>query len=80
MRRSCSLFLYFISRFYELKFGQKTFNSVFIAAAAMLVVLLCVAALGFDTYDALIVANRLTLGVLAVFGTRLFRLMTGVTK
>jgi hypothetical protein len=73
-------FLYFISRFYELKFGQKTFSSVFIAAAALLVVLLGVAVLGFYYYDALIMANLLTLGVLAIFGTRLFRIMTGVTK
>ncbi len=44
------------------------------------VVLLGVAVLDLYNYDALILANLLTLGVLAVFGTRLFRIMTGVTK
>jgi len=73
-------FLGFISRFYELKFGQRTFSSAFIAATVLVVVLLCIALLGFDTYDALIGANLLTLGVLGVFGLRLFRTMTGVTK
>jgi hypothetical protein len=73
-------FLYFISRFYELKFGQKTFSSVFIIAVALLLVLLGVAIIGLYYYEALIVANLLTLGVIAIFGTHLFRLMTGVTK
>jgi hypothetical protein len=73
-------FLYFISRFYELKFGQKTFNSAFIAAAALLLGLLAATLLGLYAYDALIIANLLALGVLAVFGMRLFRIMTGVTK
>ncbi len=73
-------FLFFISRFYELKFRQKTMSSVFILAAALVLVLLGVAVLGIYYYEALILANLLTLGVLAVFGTRLFRIMTGVTK
>lgn len=73
-------FLFFISRFYEIKFRQKTMSSVFILAAALVLVLLGVAVLGFYYYDALIIANVLTLGVLAIFGTRLFRIMTGVTK
>lgn len=73
-------FLFFISRFYEIKFRQKTLSSVFILAAALVLVLLGVAVLGIYYYEALILANLLTLGVLAVFGTRLFRIMTGVTK
>jgi hypothetical protein len=73
-------FLFFISRFYEIKFRQKTLSSVFILAAALVLVLLGIAVLGIYYYDALILANLLTLGVLAVFGTRLFRIMTGVTK
>jgi hypothetical protein len=73
-------FLYFISRFYELKFRQKTFSPAFILAAALVLVLLAVAVLSLYYYDALILANLMTLCVLAVFGTRLFRIMTGVTK
>jgi hypothetical protein len=73
-------FLYFISRFYELKFGQKTFSIVFIVVAVLLVILLGVTMLDFNNYDPLIIANLLTLGVLLVFGLRLFRTMTGVTK
>jgi hypothetical protein len=73
-------FLYFISRFYELKFSQKTLSSAFILTAALVLVLLGIAVLGLYYYDALIIANVLTLVVLALFGTRLFRIMTGVTK
>jgi hypothetical protein len=73
-------FLYFISRFYEIKFGQKTFSVVFIVAAVLLVMLLCVAMLDVNNYDPMIIANFLTLGVLLVFGIYLFRTMTGVTK
>jgi hypothetical protein len=73
-------FLFFISRFYELKFRQKTFSPIFIIAAVLVLLLLGIAVLGIYYYDALIIANLLTLGVLAVFGTRLFRIMTGVTK
>jgi hypothetical protein len=73
-------FMYFISRFYEFKFGQRTYCHVFLAAAASMVALAAVAALGFYPYYLVTLANALALAVLFVFGVRLFRLMTGVTK
>lgn len=73
-------FMYFISRFYEFNFRQRTYCNAFIAAAAALVALVAAAALGFYTYYLVTLANMLALAVLLVFGMRLFRLMTGVTK
>lgn len=73
-------FMYFISRFYEFKFGQKTYCHVFLAAAASMVALVAAAALGFYTYYLVTLANLVALAVLIAFGMRLFRLMTGVAK
>jgi hypothetical protein len=73
-------FLYLISRFYELKFGQHTHYRIFLAAAATYALLFIEAIMGYDTYELLTVANGLALLVLFVYGLRLYRLMTGVTK
>lgn len=73
-------FLYFISRFYEVKFGQGTYSAAFIVAAALLAGLLALTALDVSPYVTVTLANVLALAVLAVFGLRLFRIMTGVTK
>jgi hypothetical protein len=74
------IFLYLISRFYELKFGQHTHYRVFLAAAAAYALLLVAALLGYYTYELLTAANCLALLVLFAYGLRLYRLMTGVTK
>jgi hypothetical protein len=74
------VFLYLISRFYELKFGQHTCYRVFLAAAAAYALLFAAAILGYYTYELLTVANGLALLVLFVYGLRLYRLMMGVTK
>ena len=73
-------FLYLISRFYEMKFGQRTHNRIFLAAAITYLLLLAVALLTDYTYEALTMANGLALVVLFVCGLRLYRMMTGVTK
>ena len=73
-------FLYGIGNFYEAKFRQRTYSRVFLATAVLLVLLLAVAALGFYTYEAVTLANIATLAVLALFGLRLFRMMTGVAR
>ncbi|HEY3274544.1 MAG TPA: hypothetical protein VGJ92_12305 [Methanocella sp.] len=73
-------FLYLISRFYELKFGQHTHYRIFLAAAAAYALLFIVALLGYYTYELLTAANGLALLVLFACGLRLYRLMTGVTK
>ena len=74
------VFLYLISRFYERKFGQHTHYRVFLAAAAAYALLYVAAILGYYTYEFLTVANGLALLVLFVYGLRLYRMMTGVTK
>jgi hypothetical protein len=74
------LSLYLISRFYELKFGQRTHNRIFLAAAVVYTALFLVAALGYYEYECLTLANGLALTVLFVYGLRLYRMMTGVTK
>ena len=74
------VFFYFISRFYEQKFGQITYFNVFLAAAVGLIALLVAALFGVYTYEAVTVANLLALAVLVVLGLRLFRMMTGVAK
>ena len=73
-------FLYLISRFYELKFGQHTHYRVFLAAAAAYALLFVVALSGYYTYELLTVANGLALLVLFAYGLSLYRMMTGVTK
>ncbi len=73
-------FLYFISRFYEMKFGQRAHYRIFIVSAAAYAVLLAVAAAGYYRYELLTIANGLALLVLFVYGLRLYRMMTGVTK
>jgi hypothetical protein len=73
-------FMFFISRFYELKFGQATYYTMFAGSAILFLVLMACAALGIYTYEALTLASLQALFVLIVFGLRLYRMMTGVTK
>jgi hypothetical protein len=73
-------FLYLISRFYELKFGQRTHYRIFLAATAVYAVLFIVSVLGYYEYESLTLANGIALAVLFIYGLRLYRMMTGVTK
>lgn len=73
-------FLYLISRFYELKFGQRTHYRIFLAAAVAYAIMLAAAMTGYYTYEFLTAANGLALLVLIVYGLRLYRMMMGVTK
>jgi len=74
------VFMFFIGRFYELKFRQATYHKVFAGSAIVFFVLMASAALGVYTYEALTLASMQALLVLTVFGLRLYRMMTGVTK
>ncbi|OPY28468.1 MAG: hypothetical protein A4E28_01525 [Methanocella sp. PtaU1.Bin125] len=74
------IFMFFISRFYELKFRQATYHVAFAGSAAVFLVLMACAALGFYRYEALTLANLQALVVLSVLGLRLYRMMTGVAK
>lgn len=73
-------FMFFIGRFYELKFRQATHHNVFAGSAVVFLALMACAALGIYTYEALTLASLQALFVLTVFGLRLYRMMTGVTK
>jgi hypothetical protein len=73
-------FLYLISRFYELKFVQPTHYRIFAVTMALYALLFALAMLGYFTYELLTLANGLALVVLFVYGLRLYRMMTGVTK
>lgn len=73
-------FMFFISRFYEAKFRQATYYNAFAASAIVFLALWACAALGIYTYQALTLASLQALLVLSVFGLRLYRMMTGVTK
>jgi hypothetical protein len=53
---------------------------VFAGSAILFLVLMACAALGIYTYEALTLASLQALFVLIVFGLRLYRMMTGVTK
>ena len=73
-------FLYLIGRFYEVKFGQRTHNRIFLAAAAVYSLMLATALLGYYTYELLTLANVMALAVLFIYGLRLYRMMMGVAK
>jgi hypothetical protein len=73
-------FLCLISRFYEMKFSQRTFYPIFAVVTALYALMLIIAMAGYYTYEFLTVANGLALLVLFVYGLRLYRMMTGVTK
>jgi hypothetical protein len=73
-------FLYFISKFYELKFGQRTHYLTFAVATVLYAVMFVVAVAGYYSYELLTVANGMALLVLFVYGLHLYRMMTGVTK
>jgi hypothetical protein len=73
-------FMFFISRFYEVKFGQATYYYAFAGSAIAFLALMACAVLGIHTYEALTLASLQALLVLSVFGLRLYRMMTGVTK
>jgi hypothetical protein len=74
-------FLYFISRFYEMKFGKRTYyNAYLIPVAAFLLAMIPAMFITGSAPLALVLLNGLTLLVLAVFGLRLRRMMMGVSK
>jgi hypothetical protein len=73
-------FMFFISRFYEQKFRQTTYSRVFAASAVVFLALMACAIGGIYRYEALALASLQALVVLAIFGLRLYRMMTGVTK
>ena len=72
-------FLYLISRFYEAKFGKRTYYRVYTLPAAAYVLLLAAVALGVDPGAAGLTVNVLFLLVTLAFGVRLYRQMTGVS-
>lgn len=74
------IFMFFIGRFYELKFRQPTYHAVFAGSAAVFLILMACAVTGIYRYEALTLANLQALLVLSVLGLRLYRMMTGVTK
>ena len=74
-------FLYLISRFYEAKFGKRTYYNAYIVPIAAFVIMVPPAIFMPDLFPAaLVTLNLLALLVLAVFGLRLHRMMMGVTK
>lgn len=73
-------FLGLIGRFYEEKFGQRTYYYVYLLPTAAFVLMLAAMALGADPSEAGLAENLLILAVLAIFGVGLYRQMTGVRK
>ncbi len=74
------IFVFFVGRFYEQKFRQATYYPVFAGSAVVFLALITVAAADVYRYEMLTLANLQALAVLAIFGLRLYRKMTGVTK
>jgi hypothetical protein len=73
-------FLYFISRFYEAKFRERTYYNAYLVPIAAFVLALAATLLGADFFLTMMLLNLLTLLVLLVFGLRLSRMMGRVSK
>jgi hypothetical protein len=74
------VFLYFISRFYEMKFGERTYYNGYLVLIAVILLGLAACALGEDFFQTMMLVNLLTVLVLALFGLRLSRMMRRVSK
>ncbi len=81
MEMALLAFLYFISRFYENKFGKRTYYNAYLVPVAAFALSVALAVLAADIFFlAMVFVNALTLIVLVVFGLRLYRMMMGVSK
>lgn len=73
-------FLYFISRFYETKFQERTYYNAYLVPIVAFVLALAATLLGADFFLTMMLLNLLTLLVLLVFGLRLSQIMGRVAK